>query len=256
MKGHVTYKPAGRLGNVMFQVAACIGYARLHGLEFSMPSFTDNTKWNPLYFPWLVKKEFDKTLPSIVLREPHHHYAPVPFKEKYRGMNIVLEGYWQSEKYFEHCKDEIIQAFRLPHEYINYVGIHIRRGDYLQYQQKHILQTPSWLRQCVYHFVERGFKSFVVCSDGIKWAKETLDPLRVGGAEFSYSEGIDEIGDLALISCCRHQIISSSTFGWWGAYLNPNPDKIVLIPDKWFGPSESKLSTKDIVPDSWIKIPI
>lgn len=253
--GHVTYRPAGRMGNAMFQVAAMIGYARLHGLDYSLPTITDNTKWNPIYFPWLAKATFDKTLPSIVLREPHHHYAPIPFREKYRNMNVVLEGYWQSEKYFEHCKKEVIDAFQFPHKPIDFVGIHIRRGDYLQLPQKHILQSPAWLRDCIYFFVERGYKSFVVCSDGIKWAKETLNPMRVSGAEFSYSEAGDEIADMALLSCCEHQIISSSTFGWWAAYLNPNPDKIVLIPDKWFGPGE-KLNTKDIVPESWTKIPI
>lgn len=258
MTGHVTYRPAGRMGNSLFQMAAVIGYCKLHNLKYSMPTKTDNDKWNPLYFSaWLCDPKYNRTLPQIVLKEPHHHYAPIPFREKYRTMNVVLDGYWQSEKYFSHCRQDIIDAFRLPWKPIDFVGIHVRRGDYLQYPQKHILQSPEWLRTCVYHFVERGQKSFVVCSDDLKFCKEVLNPLRVSGAEFSYSEGGDEISDLALLSCCSDMICSSSTFGWWGAYLIRNPDKTILIPDKWFGPGE-KLPTHDIIPDTpnWIKIPI
>jgi len=250
----ITYKPQGRLGNALFQAAACIGYCNLHGLTFSMPSKTNDQKWNPLYFPALIKRDYNLTLPQIVLRELAHNYNALPFKEKYRQWNVILEGYFQSEKYFAHCKDEVIKAFDLPYQPLyGYVGIHVRRGDYLQYPNKHILQSSEWLRNAIYYFVGCGYKSFVVCSDDIKWCKETLNPLRVGSLEFSYSENNDEIADLALLSCCEHNINSSSTFSWWASYLNQNPNKIIVTPEKWFGPGE-KLSTVDIIPDQWIKM--
>lgn len=251
----VTFKNEGRLGNYLFEFANAYAYALRYGLQFTIPTRTHNQKWSPLYFPWMVDKSYDPTLPSITLRELGHNYYALPFKEKYQRCNVIMEGYFQSEKYFIDFAPQVIEAMRLPHENINYVGIHIRRGDYLQLPKKHILQSPAWLRHCVHYFVERGFKSFVVCSDGIRWAKETLDPLRVCGAEFSYSENNDEVADLTLLSCCQHMICSSSTFGWWGAYLIRNPEKQILIPEKWFGPSE-KLPTADIVPPTWIKIPL
>lgn len=252
----VTIKNEGRLGNFLFECATGLAYSKRHGMEFTIPAKTHNDKWSPIYFPWLLNKKYNPASPSITLRELSHAYNPLPFKEKYRDMNVILEGYFQSFKYIDDQRDEVLKAFRFPYEKLDgFVGIHIRRGDYLQLQQKHILQTPEWLRKCVYYFVERGYKSFVVASDGIRWAKETLDPLRVSGAEFSYSENNDEIADMALLSCCEHMICSSSTFGIWAAWLNQNPDKIILIPDKWFGPAE-KLPTRDIVPAEWIKIPI
>jgi hypothetical protein len=258
-KGCVTFKNEGRLGNYLFECATALAYARRHAMGFTTPSRTNNSKWNPLYFPWLVNDDCTaEVLPKVIIRELSHAYHPLPFKEKYRDCHVILEGYFQSFKYFEEYRNEILTAFDLPWKKLDgFIGIHIRRGDYLQYPKKHILQSPEWLRECVYYFVERGYKSFVVCSDGLPWAKETLNPLRVSGAEFSYSENHDEIQDIALLSCCEHMICSSSTFGLWAGWLNQNPNKIILIPDKWFGPGE-KLPTRDIVPDNsnWIKIPI
>ncbi len=250
----VSFKNEGRLGNFLFECSAALSFANLHGMEFTIPEKTHNEKWSPIYFPWLLKKSYNPALPQIVLRELNHAYNPLPFKEKYRQWNVILEGYFQSFKYI-HNRQLILDAFKFPYDRIPYVGIHVRRGDYLLYPKKHILQTPEWLRECVYYFVERGYKSFVVCSDDIKWCKENLEHLKVSGAEFSYSEGNDEIADMALLSCCEHMICSSSTFGVWAAWLNQNERKKILIPDKWFGPGE-KLPTKDIVPEEWIKIKI
>ncbi|MBQ9487757.1 MAG: alpha-1,2-fucosyltransferase, partial [Selenomonadaceae bacterium] len=67
-----------------------------------------------------------------------------------------------------------------------------------------------------------------------------------------FVEGCEhDFEEMHLMSLCKHNIISNSTFAWWGAWLNKNPDKKVFAPDTWFA-SNPKIA---IVPESWIKIP-
>jgi hypothetical protein len=59
---------------------------------------------------------------------------------------------------------------------------------------------------------------------------------------------------MLMMSCCHHNIIANSTFSWWGAYFNRNPDKIVCYPNKWFGPALANKTTDDLFPPEWRKI--
>ena len=58
---------------------------------------------------------------------------------------------------------------------------------------------------------------------------------------------------ILLMSVCDHNIIANSTFSWWGAYFNANPQKVVCYPSVWFGASAPH-NTKDLCPESWAKI--
>jgi hypothetical protein len=56
------------------------------------------------------------------------------------------------------------------------------------------------------------------------------------------------------MSMCANNIIANSTFSWWGAWLNNNPDKVVVSPNQWFGPSKGDRNLNDLIPKNWIKI--
>jgi hypothetical protein len=87
-----------------------------------------------------------------------------------------------------------------------------------------------------------------VFSDDPSWIKSNL---KVAYPIF-YIEETKNYEDMQLMSMCKHHIIANSTFSWWGAWLNPNFNKIVIAPKKWF--NNSDIDTKDLIPDSWIKI--
>ena len=89
---------------------------------------------------------------------------------------------------------------------------------------------------------------FIVFSDDMSWCKENFV-----GDEFIFMENNSDYIDLWLMSLCDNNIIANSSFSWWGAWLNQNPNKKVIAPKKWFGPAINH-NTKDLIPESWIII--
>ncbi|MBA7625211.1 O-antigen biosynthesis glycosyltransferase WbnK [subsurface metagenome] len=180
--------------------------------------------------------------------------------------NIYLEGYWCSEKYFIDIADIIRKEFtvKTPQtgknkelaELINLaesVSIHIRRGDYIEDQkakQSHDICTLDYYYNCIEHVTSELTKPhFFIFSDNPLWCKNNLQLLQP--ATFVGHNGPSQsYEDLRLMSQCRHNIIANSTFSWWGAWLNPNKDKLVLAPRKWLARKDK--NSKDIIPSQWI----
>lgn len=244
----VTFYPQGRMGNFLFECATAYAYALRHGLEFSVPKFTNSDFHNPIYLHHLQNQNFNPNLPVTRLAEANFHYGELPFNEAWRGGNILLTGYFQSEKYFIEYRNEVLTAFGYHWEMKKgVVAVHNRRGDYLIYKEKHPYYGEDWILRAMNFFPGYRFRFF---SDEISWAKEKFGHRD----DCEFSEGSIE-QDLIDISCCEHHINSSSTYSWWGAWLNRNPDKIIITPQQWFTPNWGGLDTKDVLPDSWIKLP-
>lgn len=127
------------------------------------------------------------------------------------------------------------EAIRLI-ESCNSIAIHARRGDMLGYNYPcyrfgYFKRAVSYLRKRVNNPV-----FFIFCDPGsVEWAKENGNIL---GLNFNrdtvhfvnWNKGEDSYRDMQLMSKCKHQIITNSSFGWWGAWLNENPDKITISP--------------------------
>jgi len=234
-------KQYGRLGNNLFQKAAAIGYAMKHGLQYNLsPHLPPGARSNHS---------------AICIKEGGHQYQELPTYKAKNAVPTILDGYWQSEKYFSDCREEVLNSFGFKWEPHNgWCSLHVRRGDYLRYPDKHPVVTIEYLGASM-RFIEykTGIKQFAVFSDDIQWCKDNFAHLMW---TFQYSEARNETEDLMLGSCCEHNIISNSSFSWWQAWLNQNPNKVVVSPskDNWFGPGNKHLDTSDLIPDSWIQI--
>lgn len=171
----------------------------------------------------------------------------------------VLDGYWQSEKYFgefEPCFDytklnnkslELMEDIRNSEKS---VAIHVRRGDYVRDIKTYNLMGEICTKE-YYHEAIKQFdtdSTFFVFSDDVAWCQRNLDLPKV--IYVSHNQGVDSWQDMALMSACRHQIIANSSFSWWAAWLNQNQQKVIIAPSKWFNGIEDR----DLIPVSWRRI--
>lgn len=144
-----------------------------------------------------------------------------------------IDFYFQNPEWFKGYENEIKSLFKQSGEMLDYVAIHVRRGTNPQNPNEPAYNKNSFytdLSQTDYYDKAIDYfknEKFLVFSDNIGYCKEKWgnDP------RFSFSEK-SELEDFNLMSRCKHQIIANSTFSWWAAYLNQNPDKIILAPEE------------------------
>jgi hypothetical protein len=212
---------------------------------------------------------FVRLFKAHILKQRNVTFDPRIFKMK---GDIYLDGYWQSESYFCDIADTIRKDFSLRRPMTNdgermhaaikknptAVSVHIRRGDYLQKKANSyhgLCSTEYYVKamEVLDRALHQGPGSnvhFFVFSDDIQWVKENIHfPHPV---TFVSNASIPDYEELTLMSKCSHHIIANSSFSWWGAWLNPDPQKLVIAPQKWFNTKESKY--KGIIPDTWTRI--
>lgn len=197
-------------------------------------------------------------------------YAYVEGMEKRATRNCIYRGFWQSEKYFKHCEDDIRKQFIfLPFDESknietaqkmaseNSVAIHLRKGkDYLQSElmgkglctSEYYLSALDYIRKHVDNPV------FYVFTDNPVWLKENMPEFGYTLVDWNEVSGKRSFRDMQLMSCAKHNIIGNSTYSWWGAWLNPNPNKIVVAPKKFFNPISPYFAKTDIVCEDWVSL--
>jgi len=275
----------GRLGNQLFQYAALRGLSLKNGYESAIPDIS-NKSWHgqkSLLGEFNINaRVYNDELMVGKYVEPSWNKVDSNFfniKD-----NTIIEGFFQSIHYFEEHEDIIKSELRpkdshiesnklfiknLKNKYPDYeiVSVHLRRGDNLQnLNSKHneIYQSVYDSDGLYFEYFNKAkevFKNkkvkYLIFTGGsrggednktdMEWCKDTFK-----GDEFIFSEDQKQIDDFTRIMLCDHNIISHiSSFGWWAAYLNNNPNKIVVAP-KYYHPDEPALIRDKFYPKKYI----
>lgn len=181
--------------------------------------------------------------------------------------NSYLVGYWQSEKYFSDIQSVIRSDFVFKENLsarnaemaekinrCNAVSLHVRRGDYVSNSKTnatHGLCSIDYYNAAMSYMTERVESPvFFVFSDDIAWVKKNFN-IGFSCEYVDYNKGSESYNDMRLMSMCKYHIIANSSFSWWGAWLNPSTEKIVVAPEKWF--ANGSLN-EDLLPESWVRL--
>lgn len=258
-----TIKIKGGLGNQLFQYA--YGRKLINDNElvnFDTSFFEQNKKDTSR--PFLLKK-FNISN-SVIFVNKKENYLKKILGKIYSKISGNY-GFFQSEKYFKNIESIIKKEFTLKDSLSliaqsfanqiiqnpNSVSIHIRRGDYVSNpsaNKHHGICDLEYYRKAILK-IKKSVESplYFIFSDDIEWVKENL---KIDNATYVSNPQIQDYEELILMSKCNHHIIANSSFSWWGAWLNPNSDKIVIAPRQW---TVNKSSDQlNILPKTWIQI--
>lgn len=275
----------GRLGNSLFQIAAVVGIAKELGYSPVFPEF-ENSKYFKGVFNHKHPIQFYKK--QAIYNQPNFHYNEFDWNEVLfttslhsSGTRLNLYGYFQSEKYFENCVDEVLSMFefedslrkkcksiykdilltntkQLP---ISTCAIHMRFGDYLNNKGYYIqLSETDYYRKAINHILIENIISrqtkhtlFLVFSDDKVMAEQVMKKMGASGTNnYLIINNLSDIEEFCLMSLCDHFITANSSFSWWASYLSKNENKIVTAPKKWFGIDAVGLNTKDLYREEMI----
>lgn len=271
---YVTLNLSGGLGNRMFQYASAYAYGKEHyktvvvagGSEIFERAFGIHLnlldKNDVRFFPAMpaIRR---KTISATMHMGNGGNFLSNPDI-------IMMHGYFQNEKFFKKYAAAIRKLFTFKGGLSpenkkllalikgqNAVSVHIRRTDYVNSGYYYVLSVGYYKRAMKYMAAHVDKPHFYIFSDDISWVENNM--------EFNYphtfvktNRGNDSYLDMWLMSECKHNIIANSTFSWWGAWLNKNPEKIVIAPDVWGFSTDPYEKTQklvnEIVPKEWIII--
>lgn len=241
----------GGLGNQMFQIAAAFAHAKRlntdYAINLHIPHNCIQGKHPSKYAEFYQKIPQTDRIPAERYNEPHFHYKQIE-----SSSDCLIDGYFQSAKYFESFALGVANLFTFPQQVVDKVqtalekvrkrsgfdkltAVHIRRGDYKIYHTTH----PCYGADYYYAALEKLplCKNLIVCSDDWDsvFAEKIFDFTDKGPDSTTAAINSTELEDLYLISQCDNVIMSNSSFAWWGQFLG-KPKEVVVAPSQWFGP--------------------
>ena len=277
----------GGIGNQLFQYAAARALALRLGVAVGL-----DTRWyagrtdryyaldrfaispaavDPGTLPFRDGKRLGRLLSGFGGRLSVYRETGLAFDPAVLGLpdGTYLRGVFQSELYFADQEPALRRDLAIvdPPDADNRavlaeigashaVSLHVRRGDYVsnpKIASVHGTVSEDYYRRAAALIAERSGADprLFVFSDDPAWAQANLDlgfPMRV--VDHNGADRASE--DLRLMAACRHHVLANSSFSWWGAWLNPSADKIVVAPRPWF--RDSALDDSTIVPERWIRL--
>jgi hypothetical protein len=255
----VTAKLIGGLGNNLFQIATTYSLCLDNNVNmlYDIHNVTTVHKNIKTYTNNILRNiKFIET--HIPTKKTHNelnfHYDKIEYTE-----SLKLSGYFQSEKYFKHNREKILDLFSIDDHSLKYINekygdlfkyktcsLHVRRGDYLNYPGIHPICTLDYYQKALEKIGTNSL--YLIFSDDINWCKQVFK-----GSGLIFIENEMDFIELWMMSLCNNNIIANSSFSWWGAWLNKNENKTVIAPETWFGPTVTH-NTKDLYCDNWIII--
>jgi len=253
----------GNQGNQLFQAAAAASLALENKAKLVIPRHKRNIRGIKKILQRFSFRKIPAKKISYSYQQPsHNNFEPISYHP-----NMRLSGFFESEKFFKKHKEQILRLFapskkisrHLKKHYqkiIDHpktVAIHVRTF-YFDY----LLSGPDIYKSFSgpdLDYIEKAIalfdkdSLFVVFSDYIPWCKDKFKHI---SRHFIFIENEKSYHDLYLMSMCKHVIMSNSTFAWWGAYLNKNPNKTVVCRVPW--DPKNKRNYNDILLEEWIKI--
>lgn len=247
----------GRLGNQLFQYASLMGISIKNNVPIVLPE-------------WRYSNVFHANFPYSGASEPYLKEEKFNYYE-INEKNADLDGYFQSEKYWEHCKDIVFKQLTFKSSFRNHcktkfsfnkdwtktididwnktIAIHIRRGDYVRNTNYAYIPVTYYILALESQFPDWKSWNLIFFSDDIEYCKIHFSCL-----SNAYFANGNEIEDLCLMTECKHFIIGNSSFSWWGAYLGRKKGSKIVRPDKYFSGMllRKNPDLSDYYPSDWI----
>jgi hypothetical protein len=249
----------GNLGNQLHQLATLMGLSKKYGCDLIIP------QWK--YARYFVNPPKEGNIHTdLKITEPYYHYTPEfwnNYQESFKSKNVDILGWLQTEKYWQHCKSEVLEALQFQQPFYAdlfkkfqsvfekpVIAISIRRGDFITNPNFYLLPIEYYLGALKEYFPSYKNYHILFFSDDLDYCRMTIKKNK----GLYFATGLNAIEQLCLMSMCDQFIISNSTFSWWGAMLGEKKHSKIIRPAYLFdGELLKRFDWKDHYPDRWIK---
>jgi hypothetical protein len=259
---YISARILGRLGNQMFEVATAYSLALDYNtnIQFSLENGIYNsingesappTRYRNNIFRHL--KFVDKLENYDTWKEKSYEYEQITYDF---SKNLLINGYFQNERYFKHNRDLILDLYKPTEDITNYitekyghlltksVSVHIRRGDRTKFTNYMPICNVDYYKKSLLQFPD--IENIIILTDDKEWTKRVFVDKK-----FHIIDNEPDYIDLYIMTMCENNIIANSTFSWWGAWLNRNKNKTVIAPKHWYN-DDIEYNINELIPKGWL----